>query len=114
MIVRHEVSTYQVLMISGHKGDGGNLIGFLYLYKLQSKYIGYIGIIKDGMPLPENTMWVNGVLNIYFHEAELVALLDTLRNERPIYIRYSPSLRTGSLGTDIEPVGEQEEPVSSV
>jgi hypothetical protein len=97
-------------MISGY--GGGNQIGFIYFYEPSGKYIGYAGIIKDGAPLPSNVQWPNGVLNIYFHEAELVALLDTLRNERPVFVRYHTTLKWGSVETDREPVGEQEEPAA--
>jgi hypothetical protein len=112
MVVTHEVGTYRILMISGYGGGGGNQIAFVYFYEPSGKYIGYVGIIKDGAPLPGNVQWPNGVLNIYFHEAEFVALLDTLRNERPVYIRYHTNLKWGSVGTDREPIGEQEEPVA--
>jgi hypothetical protein len=113
MVIKHEVDTYKILMISGYGGSGGNQIGFVYFYEPSGKYIGYVGIIKDGAPLPVNAQWPNGVLNIYFHEAEFVALLDTLRNERPVYIKYHTDLKWGSVGTDREPIGEQEEPVAS-
>ena len=109
-VFKHEVGTYRALMISGY--GGGNQIGFIYFYEPSGKYIGYAGIIKDGAPLPSNVQWPNGVLNIYFHEAELVALLDTLRNERPVFVRYHTTLKWGSVETDREPVGEQEEPAA--
>ena len=108
MVVTHEVGTYKVLMISGYGGNSGNQVGFVYFNDPTGKYIGYVGIIKDGVPLPANVQGANGVLNIYFHEAELVALLDTLRNERPVFVRYHTNLRWGSVGTDSEPLGEQE------
>ena len=113
MVVSHEIGTYRVLLISGYSGGGGNQIGFVYFYEPSGKYVGYVGIIKDGAPLPDNVQWANGLLNIYFHEAELVALLDTLRNERPVHVRYHTDLKWGSVGTDREPVGEQEEPAAS-
>ena len=110
MVVLHEVGTYKVLLITGYSGGGGNQIGFVYFYEPSGSYVGYVGVIKDGAPLPANVQWPNGVLNIYFHEAELVALLDTLRNERPVYVRFNTDLKWGSVGTDREPVGEEEEP----
>lgn len=112
MVVTHEVGTYKVLMITGYGGGGGKQIGFVYFNEPSNKYIGYVGIIKDGAPLPGNVQHPNGVLNIYFHEAELVALLDTLRNERPVFVKYHTDLKWGSVGTDREPVGEQEEPAA--
>jgi len=108
MVVKHEVGTYRVLMISGY--GRATQIGFIYFNKPDRKYIGYAGIIKDGNPLPANRQFPNGVLNIYFHEAEFVALLDTLRMEKPIYVRFNTDLKWGSVGTDLEPVGEGEEP----
>ena len=72
-----------------------------------------MGIIKDDAPLPANLEWPNGIPNIYFHEAQLVALLDTLRNEKPLYVKFHKNLKWGSVGTDREPVGEQEEPPGS-
>jgi len=113
MVISHEVGSYRVLMISGYNGVGGNQIGFVYFNDPTKKYLGYAGIIKDGVPLPANTQWPNGILNIYFHEAELVAMLDTLRNEKPIYLRFNTDLKWGSIGTNLEPVGEQEEPIAA-
>ena len=114
MVVTREVGTYSVLLISGY--GGGNQIGFVYFYEPAGTYIGYVGVIKDGAPLPANIQWPNGVPNgvpnIYFHEAELVALLDTLRNERPLFVKFHTDLKWGSVGTDREPVGEQEAPAS--
>ena len=72
-----------------------------------------MGVIKDGAPLPGNVQHPNGALNIYFNEAELVALLDTLRNERPVFVKYNTKLKWGLVGTDREPVGEQETPAAS-
>lgn len=113
MVVTHEVGTYRVLMLTGYAGAGGKQVGFVYFYEPAGKYIGYVGIIKDGAPLPTNVRHGNGVLNIYFHEAELVALLDTLRNERPVHVRYHTDLKWGSVGTNREPVGEAEEPIAA-
>lgn len=113
MVITHEVGTYKVLMISGHSPFGGKQVGYIYFYEPAGKYIGYVGVMKDGAPLPTNVQWGNGVLNIYFHEAELVAMLDTLRNERPVYVRFNTDLKWGSVGTDREPVGEAEEPLAA-
>jgi hypothetical protein len=109
-VIAHEVGSYSVLMITGY--GNANQIGFVYLYTPTGKYIGYVGIIKDSAPLPGNVVWPNGILNIYFHEAELVALLDTLRNERPVFAKFHTILKWGSVGTGREPVGEQEVPAT--
>lgn len=108
MVVTSEIGTYQVLLISGY--GSGDQIGFVYFNDKTGKYIGYAGIIRDSSPLPPNIQYPNGILNIYFHEAELVSLLDTLRNEKPIFVKFNTDLKWGSVGTDLEPVGEQEAP----
>lgn len=112
MVYSSEIENYSVLLLTGYSGGGGNQIGFVYLYGPANTYLGYVGIIKDGVPLPANVQHSNGVLNIYFHEAELVALLDTLRNEKPIFVRFHTTLNWGSVGTNLEPVGEAETPAS--
>lgn len=109
MVVSYEISTYELLLISGYNGMAGQ-IGFVYFNDKTGKYIGYAGIIRDSSPLPANVQWPNGILNIYFHEAELVSLLDTLRNEKPIFVQFNTDLKWGSVGTGLEPVGEQEIP----
>lgn len=101
-----EIGTYEVLVISGYQM--GNHIGFVYFYEPSGAYIGYVGIIKIGAPLPGNLQGFNGVLNIYFHETQHVPLLDTLRNERPVYVKYNTDLKWGSVGMGKESVGEQE------
>lgn len=113
MVVTHEIGTYRVLMITGYNGGGGQQVGFVYFYTPAGQYIGYVGVIKNGAALPANVQHANGILNIYFHEAELVALLDTLRNERPVHMRFHTDLKWGSVGTDREPVGEEEEPIAA-
>jgi hypothetical protein len=100
-VVTHEVGAYQVLLISGY--GGGEQIGFVYFYEPSNKYIGYVGVIKDGAPLPGNVQHPNGVLNIYFHEAEFIALLDTLRNERPIFVKYNTNLKWGRWAQTVSP-----------
>ena len=108
MVVTKEIGTYEVLIISGY--SNANQIGFIYFNGPSGEYVGYAGIIKDGTPLPGNVQWPNGLLNIYFHEAEFVPVLDTLRNEKPMYVKFNTDLKWGSVGTGKEPVGEQEKP----
>ncbi len=108
MVVNHEISTYKVLLISGYTGVSPDQVGFIYFNDTTNKYIGYAGIIRDGKPLPPNVQWTNGILNIYFNESELPSLLDTLRNEKPIFVQFNTDLKWGSVGTAAEPVGEEE------
>lgn len=109
MLVSENVTSYRFLLVSGYSGGGGSQIGFIYLYD-GTQYLGYLGIIKDGAPLPANVQHTNGILNLYFHEAELLPILDTLRNEKPLQVRHHTTIGWGSIGTGSEPVGEEETP----
>ena len=113
MVEKYEVGTYEVLLMSHFTSSGGgHQTAFVYFYEPSQKYIGYAGIIEDGVPLPPNVQGSNGVLNIYFHESELVPMLDILRNEKPVFVQYNTDLKWGSVGTGKEPVGEQEPPAA--
>lgn len=106
MVVRSEIGTYQLLLFTDPKMP--TTVGYIYFNDTSGKYIGLAAIIRDGSPLPANTQYSNGLLAIYFYEAELGSLLDTLRNEKPIFVQFHTDLKWGSVGTDREPVGEQE------
>ena len=110
VVVTREVGTYEILLISQLSTGGGSQVGYVDFYEPAGAYIGYAGIIRDGAALPANTQWPNGILNFYFHEAALVAMLDTLRNERPVFVKFNTDLKWGSVGTNREPVGEEETP----
>ena len=114
MVVTHEVGTYEIVLMSHFTtGGGGHQVGFVYFYEPNTeKYIGYAGIIQNGQALPPNQQGSNGVLNIYFHESSLVPMLDTLRNEKPVYVKYNTDLKWGSVGAAAEPVGEQQPPAT--
>lgn len=66
--------------------------------------------MRSGAALPANVQWPNGVLNLHFPESQLVAILDTLRNAKPVQVHFHTTLKWGSIGTDQEPVGEQDMP----
>ena len=50
------------------------------------------------------------MLNVYFYDTQFDPMLDILRNERPVYVKFNPGLKWGSVGTGKVPVGEQEVP----
>lgn len=107
MVISHKIDDYSTLIISNYAG--GKQVAFIYLYDENSKYLGYFGIIKDGEVLPQNVQHSNKILNIYFHESELNSIIDTLRNESPVYVKFNQTLKWGSISTGREPVGEGEQ-----
>jgi hypothetical protein len=107
-VVSKQVGTYKMLFMSGYSNK--DQIGFIYFNDPAGAYFGYAGIMRSGAALPANVQWPNGILNLYFPESQLVALLDTLRNEKPVHVQFHTDLKWGSIGTEQEPVGEQEVP----
>ncbi len=97
MIISHNIVTYNILIFTTYAKGGGYQMGYIHLFGTNSKYLGYLGIIKDGTVLPQNIQHSNGILNLYFHESGLQNILDTLRNQSPISIEFNTSLNSGKL-----------------
>ncbi|GAA4276400.1 hypothetical protein [Aquimarina mytili] len=107
MIITHNIAAYNILIFSNYAKGGGHQMGYIHLYGNNSKYLGYLGIIKDGEVLPQNIQHSNRILNIYFHESGLQHILDTLRNQSPISIRFNTSLNLGELIIGNLPVSKE-------
>lgn len=50
----------------------------------------------------------DGITLVYVHYSEFPLWLDTLRNEKPLYIHYYQRSKRILLSTSIEPIGEEE------
>jgi len=59
--------------------------------------------------LTENYQDGSGMYRLYYHQSSLLALVDMLRNERPVYLHYWFQGGVNChLATSLEPVGEAE------
>ncbi|MBQ0735933.1 hypothetical protein [Aquimarina celericrescens] len=108
MIVSQKIESYSIQIVSNYTGGGGYQMGFVYLYGENLKYLGYLGIIKNGQSLPQNRQDARGVLHIYYHETELQSILDTLRNETFVSLEFNPSSKWASISTSKEHAGNGE------
>jgi hypothetical protein len=62
---------------------------------------------SDGSPdLPQET--TDGYITARFPHRELANFIDMLRNEKPVYLSWTPETQSIRVSTDEEPVGEQE------
>ena len=52
-----------------------------------------------------NNLWV---FSVFFRSETLTALLDVLRNEKPVYFRYTERTNDFRITTTHEPIGEEE------
>ena len=77
----------------GHKTGVVGTIGFYPPEVLETKQDQL-----DGLGRPKGNMSVT----------EIVAVMDMLRNEKPIYVHWSESWKLVFLDTSTEPVGEEE------
>jgi len=85
----------------------GVAVAGIYLYE-GANYRGYAYFFPDGTPLAAPVFdSANGRVFIHLNLTEFAAVLDLLRNEKPVYVYYlSPT--NAALRTGMEPVGEEE------
>jgi hypothetical protein len=89
---------YWYRAIIGLRRDDGSLIGAAYFY-------------RDGANMPatdEET--ATGYVHCRYPAADFPNVLDLLRNEKPVYIKYVGGWNIASVTTSPEPVGEGEAP----
>jgi hypothetical protein len=102
-----EVNTYYV----SHYGTATgtlNIAAHIYLYNATTGMLGYINFLKDGVVTPPDQINANGVYGIYMPYSSLANVIDTLRNEKPLYLYWASAAGYAYLSTSSEPVGEGE------
>ncbi|HRW76317.1 MAG: hypothetical protein H6568_11635 [Lewinellaceae bacterium] len=106
----HTIQTYTLDIYSG----GSNAKGYEYraiigLYDPNDHLIGGIYFHRDATTLPEQDLReASGYVWCHVLWSEYPAIIDMLRNEAPVFLRYVDSWAMASLTTSLEPVGEQE------
>ncbi len=108
MIRSNKIESYSIKIISNYADGGGYQIGFVYLYGENSKYLGQFGIIKDGETLPQNLQFDDGTVCVYFNEKELQPIINILKNQSPVYLKFNTSYRWGLLETGKKSVSKKE------
>ncbi len=87
---------YRYRAIIGLRRDNGSLIGAAYFH-------------RDDATLPDtDSINSSGYISVHYSESDLTQIVDLLRNEDPINIRYVPGWDMASINTSVEPVGEEE------
>jgi len=85
----------------------GVAVAGIYLYE-GNTYRGYIYFFPDGTPLaPPVLDATGGKIYLHFNLSQLDAVMDTVRNEKPLYV-YFQSPTNAALRSGQEPVGEEE------
>ncbi len=79
----------------------------LNLFDNDNKIIARAVFVKDSLKLPENREYEDHSF-IYFRFSALPAIIDMLRNEKPVFYRWIKEAKRGHITTSKEPVGEEE------
>ena len=70
-------------------------------------YLGAASFYDDDSELPPAMQYPSGVVSLHYHYADLMPILDMLRNEKPVFVEFNGGLNS-RLTTSGEPVGEGE------
>ena len=102
-----EVTRYTYHLFSSRDEDAV----VVFLYDDKDDVVGEAFFVGDGGPLPPAAD-AGGRVALYFRRSQLPAVLDLLRNEGPIHLRWGGAFDT-SLSTEYEPIGEGEAPAAA-
>jgi hypothetical protein len=104
-----EISEYRVEYVGGGKTsyDYRALIG---LYRANGSIMGAAYFHRDPATMPAtDSKDANGYVHCNYLSEDYPRIIDLLRNEKPVYLRYVPGKwNIGSITTSLEPAGESE------
>lgn len=78
----------------------------LFLYDGKANLVGEVIFVGAEQILPAAEQ-VNGKYRLYYRRSALPEVIDLLRNEGPVFLRWKDGLNT-TLSTEYEPIGEGE------
>lgn len=106
----YQIDSYAVRMWSSRPTTNlspGVAVAGIYLYQ-GATYRGYVYFYPDGTPLaPPVIDATNGRIFIHFNLSQLDAVLQLVREEKPVYLYEFGATNVG-LMTGAEPTGEEE------
>lgn len=113
MSYQEEIKKYDVY----YYGGGKNTTGYTYraiigLRREDGSLLGaaYFHHNPDTMPNTDSQS-ATGYVYCHYRSEDYPRVLDLLRNEKPVYLRYvAGGWNIASIDTSLEPVGEGEEP----
>ena len=86
--------------------DSENAV-FLYLFDELNKLLCMAAFVeRDSLPGPRQGL--NGTVFMSFHRNNFDAVVDMLRNEKPVMFNWSADNQSAQITTGKEPVGEEE------
>ena len=98
-----EFNIYRVYYYSAPQYDWAVRID-LYL---SAANVGTLLFMKEGQSIPANTV-ANGVPRLHYSMRDFPAMIQMIREEKPLFVNLNEANGIGSISTSDEPVGEQE------
>lgn len=107
------IDQYLVRHYGRKSGEGeDDTLANIICYK-NREIVGYINFYLEGH-VPESKLEILGsgsakqYIMLNFEISRISEILDTLRQEKPIFIEVDSDQKVGALGTSSEPIGEEE------
>jgi len=100
------IDKYKVVLY-GEDALAGNLVAYIHCYH-GKKNVMTCEFYRDGSTLPQNR-YKGGRVGLVYPWSRFSAVLDVLRNERPLYFGFIMTTKVGYVATTREPVGEGSE-----
>ena len=111
-----EIGDYKYTLKACNMGSDNIIVE---LYSAQLARTGRLFFIDDSQKLPAPTIhiseeYVKELVYMYYWRSFFPQIIDMLRNEKPLYLRYYVEKGTNrvmwpSIGTTKEPIGEEEQ-----
>ena len=100
------IQHYAIRFHGGLKGEGTGIRAHIHLFDDQNKMVGRIDFFDTNLTLPNDRK--DDMIHMSMPADQIHAVVDVLRNEKPIYLKWQETLQNAYLGTGQEPVGEGE------
>ncbi|HEY0787520.1 MAG TPA: hypothetical protein VGE86_02680 [Thermoanaerobaculia bacterium] len=97
------IDAYKVVLY-GKSATPGDLVAFIHCYS-DGKNVVTCEFYRDGSTLGQNRNQ-GGRVGLTYEWSHFHAVLDVLRNEKPVYFGFIESTKVGYIATRDEPVGE--------
>lgn len=104
-MISFTVQSYEVMAFTGNAQPLR-----IFLRDNNDRYRGYIDFIDHYTDSHKYMIHSNGIINAFMPLKKFPAILDILRNEKPVYFALSERYEWAALKTGQEPTGEEEAP----
>ena len=94
-------------ILSYYSPQSPTIVSTIHCY-LGNALQGVITFKKAGSQIADSTSGSNNVINIQFHDDQFSRIMDIIRNETPLYLRYYEEREYGWIISSNEEVGEEE------